>query len=55
MPSDKLFDPPPIDVPGEGDLRVDIETRLGTIRGRLFEQEAPKTVANFVGDRKSVV
>lgn len=45
----KLFDPPAIDVSGEGELRVDIETRLGTIRARLFENEAPKTVANFVG------
>ena len=45
----KLFDPPAIDVPGEGELRVDIETNLGTIRGKLFENEAPKTVANFVG------
>ncbi len=45
----QLFDPPAIDIDGEGDLFVDIETRLGTIKGRLFEQEAPKTVANFVG------
>ena len=45
----KLFDPPAIDVPGEGDLRVDIETNLGTIKAKLFENEAPKTVANFVG------
>jgi cyclophilin family peptidyl-prolyl cis-trans isomerase len=45
----KLFDPPAIDVPGEGDLKVDIQTNLGTIKGRLFEKEAPKTVANFVG------
>ncbi len=46
---EKIFDPPAIDVPGEGQLYVQIETRLGTIRGRLFEKEAPKTVANFVG------
>ncbi len=45
----KLFEPPAIDVAGEGELRIDIETRLGTIRGKLFEKEAPKTVANFVG------
>ena len=45
----KLFDPPAIDVPGEGDLRVDIVTNMGTIRAKLFENEAPKTVANFVG------
>lgn len=44
-----LFDPPPLDVPGEGELRVEIKTRLGTLKGRLFENEAPKTVANFVG------
>lgn len=45
----KLFDPPAIDVPGEGDLKVEIQTNLGTIKGRLYEKEAPKTVANFVG------
>ena len=47
--SRQLFDPPPIDVPGEGQLRVRIETNLGTLNGVLFEKEAPKTVANFVG------
>ena len=45
----KLFDPPPIEVPGEGELRVDIVTRFGTLTGKLFENEAPRTVANFVG------
>ena len=45
----QLFDPPAIDVAGEGDLYVDIQTRLGTIKARLFEKLAPKTVANFVG------
>jgi cyclophilin family peptidyl-prolyl cis-trans isomerase len=45
----KLFDPPPIDVPGEGQLRVEIQTNLGTLRGVFFEEQAPKTVANFVG------
>ncbi len=44
-----LFDPPPIDIPGEGKLRLEMETSHGTIRGVLFEKEAPKTVANFVG------
>ena len=44
-----LFDPPAIDIPGTGDLYVEITTRLGTIKGRLYEKEAPKTVANFVG------
>lgn len=45
----KLFDPPAIDVPGEGDLMVEIQTTMGTIKARLYEKEAPKTVANFVG------
>ena len=44
-----LFDPPAIDVAGEGDLYVEIQTRLGTIKGKMYEAEAPKTVANFVG------
>ncbi len=44
-----LFDPPAIDIPGEGDLRVELQTSLGVIKGRFFEKEAPKTVANFVG------
>ncbi|MBV70437.1 MAG: peptidylprolyl isomerase [Myxococcales bacterium] len=44
-----LFTPPPIDVDGEGDLYVDITTRMGTLKARLFESEAPVTVANFVG------
>ncbi len=47
--SKQLMDPPAIDVPGEGDLYVEIQTRLGTIKGRMYEAEAPKTVANFVG------
>ncbi len=46
---EKLFDPPAIDVPGEGALRVRITTRLGVIDGILYEDKAPKTVANFVG------
>jgi peptidyl-prolyl cis-trans isomerase A (cyclophilin A) len=45
----KMFDPPAIEVPGEGELRIEIQTRLGTIKGRLYEKQAPKTVANFVG------
>ncbi len=45
----QLFDPPAVDVPGEGALRIEITTRLGTIEGTLYENEAPKTVANFVG------
>jgi peptidyl-prolyl cis-trans isomerase A (cyclophilin A) len=46
---EKLFDPPAINVPGEGTLRVRITTRLGVIDGILYEDKAPKTVANFVG------
>ena len=44
-----LFDPPAIDVAGEGTLFVKIQTRLGTITAKMYEAEAPKTVANFVG------
>ena len=50
--SEKLFTPPALstlNISGAGELRVEIETRLGTIRGRLFEKEAPLTVANFAG------
>ncbi len=45
----KMFDPPPINVPGEGQLRIEIQTSMGTMRGVLYEDKAPKTVANFVG------
>ncbi len=45
----EFFEPPAIDVSGEGSLHCRIETRLGTIEGRLYEEAAPKTVANFVG------
>lgn len=38
-----------INVEGEGDLFVRFNTTRGTITARLFEKEAPKTVANFVG------
>ena len=44
-----LFVPPPIAIDGDGDLYVEINTRLGLIKGRLYEKEAPNTVANFVG------
>lgn len=47
--SEKLFTPPPIDVPGTGNLYVALDTRLGKIVGRMLEKEAPMTVANFVG------
>ena len=40
----QLFDPPTIDIPGDGDLYVDIQTRLGTIKARLFEDLAPKEI-----------
>lgn len=40
---------PPIDVPGQGELRALLQTSLGDLEVRLFEKEAPKTVANFVG------
>ena len=45
----QLFTPPAIQIEGQGELFVEIDTRLGTIKGRLFEEEAPQTVANFVG------
>ena len=45
----EFFEPPAIDIPGEGDLYCRIETRLGTIEGKLYEDSAPATVANFVG------
>ncbi|MBI3071479.1 MAG: peptidylprolyl isomerase [Deltaproteobacteria bacterium] len=32
-----------------GDTFAVIETTMGTIKARLFEKEAPKTVANFIG------
>jgi peptidyl-prolyl cis-trans isomerase A (cyclophilin A) len=34
---------------GSGPLTAKIETTLGTINCELFEKQAPKTVANFVG------
>ena len=40
---------PPINVPGNGELRAVLSTTMGDIEVRLFEKEAPKTVANFVG------
>lgn len=36
-------------VPGEGELRATLFTNKGVIEIRLFEERAPKTVANFVG------
>ncbi|RME85742.1 MAG: peptidylprolyl isomerase [Planctomycetota bacterium] len=36
-------------VPGDGDLYATINTTMGDITLRLFEEEAPQTVKNFVG------
>jgi peptidyl-prolyl cis-trans isomerase A (cyclophilin A) len=36
-------------VPGEGELRATFDTSMGSFTARLFEDLAPKTVANFVG------
>ncbi len=44
----KFFEPPPIDVPGTGQLRLTMDTTMGTIQGILHEDKAPLTVANFV-------
>ncbi|MBO6575062.1 MAG: peptidylprolyl isomerase [Rhodothermales bacterium] len=44
-----LSAPESFDIPGDGDLFVRFNTSAGTITARLFEQEAPRTVANFVG------
>ena len=46
----KEFSQTPADyVPGSGDLRAVIHTNMGEIEIKLFEDRAPKTVANFVG------
>lgn len=39
---------PAVNVPGEGKLRATIVTTMGDIDVELFENEAPRTVANFV-------
>ncbi|MEM6954826.1 MAG: peptidylprolyl isomerase [Myxococcota bacterium] len=39
---------PPVDIPGDGELRASIKTNRGTMLVRLFEKEVPRTVANFV-------
>lgn len=38
-----------VTIPGNGELRAVIETDRGDIIVRLFEQQAPNTVRNFVG------
>lgn len=40
---------PPVDLPSEPGLYAIIYTSMGNIVCRLFEDRAPKTVANFVG------
>lgn len=40
---------PAILIPGGGELRAIFETSLGVIVARLFDEKAPRTVANFVG------
>ncbi len=37
------------DLDGDGPLLATLETNMGAIRCRLFEERAPRTVANFVG------
>jgi peptidyl-prolyl cis-trans isomerase A (cyclophilin A) len=41
--------PTTFSVAGTGDLRIRFHTSAGVLAGRLYEKEAPKTVANFVG------
>ena len=40
---------PPVNIPGEGDLYGTFKTSMGNITVLLFEEDAPRTVANFVG------
>ena len=40
---------PPIEVAGNGALMARFNTTMGALEVQLFESEAPKTVANFVG------
>ncbi len=39
---------PAVDVPGEGTLKVLFRTTMGDFECELYEQDAPRTVANFV-------
>ena len=43
------MDFPPISVPGEGQLYARLHTTLSNVVIALYEDKAPKTVANFVG------
>ena len=43
-----LFNPPPVDIPGEGRLLAKFHTSKGVMVAELFEEKAPLTVANFV-------
>lgn len=53
MSSEPQF--PPIDVPGEGQLYARLHTNLGNVVVRLYDDKAPKTVANFVGLAKGSI
>ena len=39
---------PPVDIPGEGELRATLKTSMGDITVVLYERQAPRTIANFV-------
>ena len=41
--------PESINVEGEGDLYVRFNTSMGSMTALLYEEKAPRTVANFVG------
>lgn len=41
--------PESFEVEGDGDLYVRFNTSMGTLVAQLFEDKAPRTVANFVG------
>ncbi len=51
--ADPVF--PPIDVPGEGQLYARFVTNHGSLIVVLYEDKAPKTVANFVGLAKGTI
>ena len=46
---------PPVNVPGDGELRATIKTNKGNMTVRLFEEKAPRTVANWVALAKGDV